>query len=360
MALQEAQRVKLPEEAVQALNAQRAPTAEQAERAKQATAAIRYDELKRLRRQQQNKQVETFLSNYNDPTELNSYIDALTNREAVSKKFGDTWGTISTVSGTVSVLSWVGAAIAAMIPGGQPVAAVLATTAKIAAIPAIPAAVDVTVEKGIKPILAGKPKEALLNTLMNVGETMDYAANPIKGLILEGGEGFIKGTGLAEGGRVNYDFDTGNFLTDMLLEVITDPVNMFQLGTGMAVKSTAKSIAEPLAKQSTEALQNTFKKLNKKTFGEFTEEASEQIEKHMTKAYANVIQQLNSASKQGLSKEGQRFVLETAQQSLQENLSTAIKNAMPHLTNEQIDIIMKSSGRSVKSGRFTKSVMKQI
>ena len=170
------------------------------------------------------KQIETFLSNYNDPTELNSFIDALTNREAVSKKFGDAWGTISTLSGTVSTLAWIGAAVAAAaapFTGGASlaVAAPLAKVGTVAAAPAIPAALDVLYEKGLKPIAAGKSQEAGLNLLMNLGETMDFAANPVKGFILDGPEGFAKATGLAEGGRVNYDYDTGNFITDMLLEL---------------------------------------------------------------------------------------------------------------------------------------------
>ena len=305
---QEIQHVQLAEQAQKASKALQAPTAQQAERAKQASRAIHIDELRYLRNQ--NKNVDTFLANYNDPTELNSYIDALTNREAVSKKFGDAWGTISTVSGTVAVLSFVGSIVAALIPGGQPAAAVLAKVAATAALPAIPAATDVTINKGIKPILAGKPKEAALNTLMNLGETMDYASNPIKGLFIEGPEGFIKGTGLAAGGRVNYDYDTGSFLTDMLLEVLSDPVNLFQMGAGTAVKSTAKTMAKPLSKSLVDTTQNIFQSLDKKIYGEFTEEMAEAIEKRMTKAYTNAIKTLNDATTQKLSKEAKQLVLE--------------------------------------------------
>ena len=40
-----------------------------------------------------------------------------------------------------------------------------------------------------------------LNTLTNFSETMDILANPVKGLILEGPEGFINAIGAGAGGR---------------------------------------------------------------------------------------------------------------------------------------------------------------
>ena len=57
-----------------------------------------------------NTHAKNFLANYNDPEELNSYLDALVNRKAVSKEFGEAWGTISTISGTVAVVSFIAAA----------------------------------------------------------------------------------------------------------------------------------------------------------------------------------------------------------------------------------------------------------
>lgn len=368
-------------DAPKAINAKKAITAEQATQAVQATRAINLDELKRLRNQ--NKQVDTFLSNYNDPTELNSFIDALTNREAVSKKFGDTWGTISTLSGTVSTLAWLGAAVAAVIPGGQPVAAGLAATAAATAAPAIPAAVDVLYEKGLKPIAAGKPQEAGLNMLMNLGETMDFAANPVKGFILEGPEGFAKATGLASGGRVNYDFDTGNFLTDMLLEVVSDPMNWIDLGTGAALKAGAKTLGRESAV--TTSVNSLVDVVNKKFAGELGEIAAEgtaRITKKVTNTTVQVAREFAEATADNFTSRAKKLVKRAGQQwdflsqteknrirrlaknqlqresqtQIQQTIVQAIKTELPKASDEQINILLRKAGVNAHKAQSAKTM----
>ena len=302
--------------------------------------------------EKQNKQTETFLANYNDPTELNSYIDALTNREAVSKKFGETWGTLSTVSGTVAVLSFAASIIAAAIPGGQPVAAALATVGKYAALPAIPAAADVTIEKGIKPIVAGKPKEAGLNLLMNLGETMDYAANPVKGLILEGGEGFVKATGLSNEGRVNYDYDTGFFLTDMLLEIISDPINLVQNVAGIG---SNKAITK-VVKQSVENINKNFFD----TVGTISAEGAERINKQLTKTTKQIAKEWNEAAFKNLTPEARDLLYSSGRDRLQRAWVSAIQKELPEATPSQIQRMLKSANVNAVTGKFNSSVFKQI
>lgn len=328
---------------------------------------------------------QTFLSNYNDPTELNSYIDALTNREAVSKKFGDTWGTVSTASGFVAVLSFAGAiissALAAFIPATAPVTAPLAAglykTAGVAALPAVPAAIDVTVEKGIKPIIAGKPKEALLNTLMNLGETMDAVANPVKGLILEGPEGFAKGTGLADGGRVNYDYDTGFFLTDMALEILTDPMNWVDFGAGMALKTATKEAVQPMVK---EMMQNFIK-----ASPDITKEAAERLEKKLTKSLTSTAREwaqknldLNKQITK-LTEQTKRFpnnkklanqlekvladqqvLLKQGKDGVRQSFYKQLQKELPKKTPEELNALITKAGRNIKNGQFTKSIKRQV
>ena len=317
-------------------------------------------------RLRQDKQTQTFLANYNDPTELNSYIDALTNREAVSKKFGDTWGTLSTLSGTVAVLSFAGSIVAkALIPftGGASAAAVpvLKTIAAVAAIPAVPAAIDVTVEKGIKPIIAGKPKEAGLNMLMNLGETMDYAANPVKGLILEGGEGFIKGTGLGSEGRVNYDYNTGSFITDMLLELVTDPMNWIDLGGGAILKKSTKELAKPLAKQyvdlGVEAANST---LIKELSGEITEAQAQQMTKKITKSVTQAIRELNATPLKELTDEARKAALDKAHKTIRDSLVSAFREVNPKLTNKELNLIFNSTQDLVTNKQLTKTIFEEI
>lgn len=306
------------------------------------------------------KQVETFLSNYSDPTELNSFIDALTNREAVSKKFGEAWGTASTLSGTVAVLSFAGSIIASLIPGGQAVAPVLAKVGIAAAVPAIPAAVDVAVEKGIKPIVAGKPVKAGLNMLMNLGETMDAVANPVKGLILEGPSGFAKGTGLASGGRVNYDYDTGFFLTDMLLEMLTDPMNWVDFGTGTVLKSATKNVAEAMTKEISAQAVYTVNKSLAKTIGEITEEGSERISKQVSKTASQVAREWASKNLDDLTEEAKELLLENGRNRIQQSLVQAIRNELPNATEMDIKGILSNMSKSYSSNRTVRGALKQI
>lgn len=316
-------------------------------------------------RAQQDKQTQTFLANYNDPTELNSFIDALTNREAVSKKFGETWGTISTASGIVSILAFAGSIIAAAlapVTGGASLAAAapLAKVGAIAAIPSIPAAIDVTIEKGIKPIVAGKPKEALLNTMMNLGETMDFAANPIKGLVKEGGEGFIKGLGLSKEGRVNYDYDTGFFLTDMLLETVSDPMNWVTFGTTAAFKTAAK----PIAKEATQQIvENTVHAVNKtfaKALGEISIEGAERISKQVTKTTAQVSREWAAASFDKLTDAAKAKLLRDGRNKIQQSLVRAIKKELPKATASEIDTILRQVNKSTSQSVIMRSIRSQI
>lgn len=311
------------------------------------------------------REVETFLSNYNDPTELNSFIDALTNREAVSKEFGETWGTASTLSGTVAVLSFAGSIIAsALAPftGGASlaVAAPLAKIGAVATIPAIPAAAHVTVEKGIKPILAGKPKEAALNTLMNLGETADVLANPVKGLLLEGPEGFVKGTGLTSEGRINYDYNTGFFLTDMLLETISDPLNWVDLGTGIALKSSLKPIAETTANTITQSASNIVNKTFAKSIGEITTEGSERISKQMSKVISQVGQEWATKSFDKLTDAAKNKLLHDGRNRIQQALVQAIRKELPKASASEIDIILKLAGKKTATEQLTNHFMKEI
>ena len=356
------QRINVPEEAVKAIRSKSAPTAKQAERAKQASRAITLDEVKQLRRQNP-KQVDTFLSNYNDPTELNSFIDALTNREAVSKKFGDTWGAISTTSGAVSVLSFAGSiiaqALATFVPVTAPVTAPLAAGLKVAsritAIPSIPAALDVAYNKGIKPIAAGKSQEALLNTLMNLGETADYITNPIKGGILEGSEGFIKGTGLSDAGRVNYDFDTGFFLTDMLLEAVVDPLNWVDFGTSKLLKQNIKPLADNATKPIVTALSKS------DLAGKLTTQSLDNISNKLSKTITQVTQNYQTKMlDKKLTKAAKQRLLKDSQTTIQQSLVSALKKELPEMSASQLTDMLALANKSAAKDAALNATMKEI
>ena len=168
-----------------------------------------------------------YLSNYNDPTELNSLADALFNIKSW-QSFLPKWFTYA-------------------FPG----------------LASLMAVGKVTVDKGLKPVFKGNFKEAALNGLMNLSETLDIFANPIKGIFLEKGnpiKGFINGIGIGSEGRKNYDWDTGSIVLDMALETISDPLNWITFGGKAAISSGAKATAKSML---TELGENAFKTTTK-------------------------------------------------------------------------------------------------
>ena len=190
---------------------------------------------------------ENFLSNYNDPYEINSLADVILNSEA--KRRQDYWGIEN-----IPVLN------------------------------VIPALGDLLYNRTLKPVFKGKFGQAGLNLLVNLGETMDIVANPVKGLILEGWEGIGKGIGLGDQGRVNYDFDTGHWSTDILAEIFVDPLNLIQFGGKLFAKSTAKAAITPIME---EAAQEILEKGGKVLAKEAGEEVYTQLAKRAAKIFVS-------------------------------------------------------------------------
>lgn len=160
-----------------------------------------------------NQQVSPF-SDYNDPTQINSFADVI-------------WDTISKNNNLVKrdygILSDIG-------DWDIPLLSNVART--------ITSTIDLTRNTVIEPIKQGNATAVGINTLVNLGESLDILASPIKGLILNGPKGLVKGSV----GRVNYDFDTGNWLLDILAEVVVDPFNWISLGGKAALSSGAKAL----------------------------------------------------------------------------------------------------------------------
>lgn len=185
---------------------------------------------------------ESFLSNYNDPYEINSFADVLLNVQAKKRK--DYLGLSD-------------------IPGYG-----------IFSMPM--AAVDLLYNKTIKPIAYGKFGQAGLNLLVNLGETLDIMANPVKGLILEGWEGAVRGLGVGDRGRKNYDYNTGSWVLDLGLEIVSDPLNWSSLvGKALASNAAKKAIAPIMREVASEMAEQGGKALVK----EATEEAFTQLAK---------------------------------------------------------------------------------
>lgn len=115
---------------------------------------------------------------------------------------------------------------------------------------------------------------AAINSLVNVGNTLDVLSNPIKGAVIEGftpggksaGEGFMTGLVGDENGRKQYDYmdytdegeflnfgdsgwaNTGEIIASFALEIISDPLNWASLGGKQVIKSGANAVADTATK----------------------------------------------------------------------------------------------------------------
>jgi DNA polymerase III epsilon subunit-like protein len=144
--------------------------------------------------------------------------------------------------------------------------------------------VDYLKRSYLDPISEGNFKEAGLNALMDTGETLDIVSNPVRGLMIDGPKGFVRGLGAGEEGRTTYNFDVnsginipdsvpilgGSDVIDLVLETITDPLNFISFGGKAALSSVGKSAEKELAEQlGKEALENVTEKAVKQTIKNF-------------------------------------------------------------------------------------------
>lgn len=197
-----------------------------------------------------NNKTESSLSNYNDPKEINSIRDIIlgtfNSNMKHSKMFGD-------VIDDIPILR------------------------------IIPDSLQHAWDHYWKPQLHGDFKTAALNLVMEVGEDLDTLANPFKAMIMAAYEGnsladaFVRATFGDENGIKNFDYDTGNTLLDILLEVVSDPVNLalaiFSGGTSVAGKAGLSTLIDT----SGDALTSAAKVAVKEGAEEFTSEVAQEV-----------------------------------------------------------------------------------
>lgn len=104
-------------------------------------------------------------------------------------------------------------------------------------------------ERTIDPALKGQFGKVFLNNMESAGGTLDILANPIKSLMPWAGGGtsqdLLKSMGWLEGEyRQYYKWNTGNWLLDVVGEMLSDPLTYVTLGTDLLAKGPAKGIAE--------------------------------------------------------------------------------------------------------------------
>lgn len=189
--------------------------------------------------------------NFQDPSELNSFADAIFNMEALKNRH------------------WFGNPKLPVLYSASPAARIIA------------GAIDVAYTGGIKPLVGDSNQDGkwdwdfgavAYNGLNNLFETLDVFANPVKGAVIEGfnmsgsteglnaAQGFSRGLGMGSEGRKQYDYNVhtgkGKFI-DMVanfgLELVSDPLNYVSLGASSVGKLAGRKGAQLILKETAQA-----------------------------------------------------------------------------------------------------------
>lgn len=108
-------------------------------------------------------------------------------------------------------------------------------------------------ERTLIPLSKGNIGEVFVNNLESLGSTLDILANPIKSLSPWAGGGsstdLLKSMGWIDSQyRETYQYDTGYWLADVVLEVISDPINWFTWGSSALAKGGAGAATDAVEK----------------------------------------------------------------------------------------------------------------
>lgn len=180
---------------------------------------------------------------YNDPYAVNSIADVLTQAGSDKKPTGAiyTAGVALDIAGDF-----------VKIPGVDIALNIVGKLTKAGALIADKDFRDYIKNAYIDPALAGNWSAVGYNALQGFSETVDILAQPVKAFSsLAGGSaetGLKNLKSIAAGalgidtgyGRANYDYNTGNLLSDMALEFVSDPMNLIDIAGGIT-KFGAKS-----------------------------------------------------------------------------------------------------------------------
>lgn len=128
--------------------------------------------------------------------------------------------------------------------------------------------VILTKERVIDPFIKGQPGIAVLNTLESVGTDLDVLGNIVKSFMPAAGGGtwddVLASMGWLEGEyRKYYQYDTGSFLVDFALELVSDPLNWIDFGLGEVAGDSMTKLATKYGDDIINGLQEGGKVSNK-------------------------------------------------------------------------------------------------
>ena len=147
-------------------------------------------------------------------------------------------------------------------------------------------------ERFIDPAKEGEYGTVFINALETFGNSLDTLANPVKALMPWAGGGsstdVLKSMGWIEDEyRETYQWDTGNWLVDLVGEILSDPVTLASWGSSALMKkgaNTLDDVAEKIIKESTDNVisKRTAYNLAEEFVTHTTDDSTRIIENYMT------------------------------------------------------------------------------
>ena len=293
------------------------------------------------------------LKDANDPYALNSFADAVFNRKAKEKRYGDFAETLHNI----------------------PILGDLIT--------GIVAATDLSAQSSYD-LFTGDFQALGVNALTNFSETIDILANPVKSLItplvnkdtedpryqLPWYERLASGFGFSEHGRYNYDYDTGFWLSDLGLEIISDPINIIAMiasfGMSTALKVGGKQLAKEVGSELGEQTAKQGLKAVSRAGLEISEEALQKtITEKTVKSFVSKTVNLRnlsnkiSASTKRLAKLTKDDGLRTLSQNLDEAIYTT-KGIINGTTKSTVKSITDAVETLTKQGNLNKKALNTV
>lgn len=148
-------------------------------------------------------------------------------------------------------------------------------------------------ERTIDPALKGQFGKVFLNNLESAGSTLDILANPVKSLMPWAGGGtsqdLLKSMGWLEGEyRQYYKWNTGNWLLDVVGEMLSDPLTYLTLGTDVLAKAPANELADTTVTAMKQIIKTNSDDVARVAINAITEDVTSDSGEILTKLYKSI------------------------------------------------------------------------
>lgn len=148
-------------------------------------------------------------------------------------------------------------------------------------------------ERTIDPVLKGQFGQMFINNLETVGSTLDTLANPVKSLMPWAGGGtsqdLLKSMGWLDGEyRQYYKWNTGNWLLDVVGEMLSDPLTYITLGADVLAKAPANEITDVATQVTKQVLKTNSDDVAKIAINAITDDVMSDSGEVLTKLYKTI------------------------------------------------------------------------